>query len=118
MYTHTKLHTHTQTYTHKQKHTHTYTYLLYTICRPISLYKQCVQFNITLYYLMWNTVNCQCLIIKRYFHKRANRTRSSIVTATVYCRKGVTQFELRICVFLNILNCPQFKIQTQNASLA
>jgi len=53
---------------------------------------------------------------KNYFHKAANRTRSSNVTATVCSGKKVTLVELRICVFLKVVNIPQFKTQNQNSS--
>jgi len=55
---------------------------------------------------------------KNYFYKAANGKRSSNVTATVYCGKWVTLVQLRICVLLSVVNIPQFKTQTQNASLA
>ena len=57
-------------------------------------------------------------MIKNYFCKGANVTRSSNVTATIYGGKIVTLFELRIFALLKVVNIPQFKTQTQNASLA
>ena len=55
---------------------------------------------------------------ENYFHKRAKGTHSSNVTATVYCGKKVTLFELRIFAFFKVVNITQFKTQTQNVSLS
>jgi len=43
-------------------------------------------------------------MIERYFHKRANGTRMSNVTASVYCGQRVTLVELKVCIFLKVVN--------------
>jgi len=61
-----------------------------------------VQYN----FVLLTAEQSKLLMVKRYFHKAANRTRSSNVTATNYSGKSVALFQLRICVFLKILNIP------------
>jgi hypothetical protein len=52
-------------------------------------------------------------MVKNYFHKGANGTRSSNVTATVCSGKTVRSVQLTICVLIKVVNIPQFKTQTQ-----